>query len=64
MTGQNEKEEMCYPVRCRVCGKTTWAGCGLHVEAVKTVVPVDQWCEGHPEGQAGSSRRGWLRKKG
>lgn len=38
---------MCSPVRCRTCGKTTWAGCGSHIAAVKAMVPADQWCEGH-----------------
>ena len=36
---------MCRPVKCKTCGKTTWAGCGQHVDQVKasvgtrTVVP-------------------------
>jgi hypothetical protein len=38
---------MCRPVRCRQCGKTTWAGCGDHVESVKAKVPDEQWCPGH-----------------
>ncbi|WP_197497609.1 hypothetical protein [Mycobacterium sp. 1274756.6] len=38
---------MCQPVRCRQCGKTTWAGCGRHIEAVRATVPADQWCGGH-----------------
>jgi hypothetical protein len=37
---------MCKPVTCQVCGKTTWAGCGQHVDRVKAVVPADQWCDG------------------
>lgn len=37
---------MCSPVPCRVCGKTSWAGCGQHVEQVKAYVPADQWCGG------------------
>jgi len=40
---------MCRPVRCRTCGKTTWAGCGSHVAAVRASVPKDQWCGGHPK---------------
>ena len=35
---------MCRPVKCRNCGKTTWAGCGEHVDQVKASVPADQWC--------------------
>lgn len=37
---------MCRAVRCRVCGKTTWAGCGQHVQQVKQTVPSAQWCGG------------------
>ncbi|MEO6827594.1 MAG: hypothetical protein ABI255_00915 [Microbacteriaceae bacterium] len=38
---------MCRAVKCRVCGKTTWAGCGEHVQMVKRSVPVGQWCDGN-----------------
>lgn len=37
---------MCSPVRCRTCNKTTWAGCGSHIAAVKASVPRGQWCDG------------------
>jgi hypothetical protein len=37
---------MCSPVRCRTCNKTTWAGCGNHIDAVKARVPAGQWCDG------------------
>jgi hypothetical protein len=40
---------MCRAVRCKTCGKTSWAGCGQHVSQVKASVPHDQWCSGHPE---------------
>jgi len=33
-------------VKCQVCGKTTWAGCGQHIAQVKASVPKDQWCDG------------------
>ncbi len=39
---------MCRAVRCKTCGKTTWAGCGRHVEEVQATVPASQWCAGHP----------------
>ena len=39
---------MCHPVRCRICGKTTWAGCGRHVDQVMRGVPESQRCAGHP----------------
>lgn len=35
---------MCRPVPCKKCGKTTWAGCGQHIETVKASVPKGQWC--------------------
>lgn len=35
---------MCRPVSCATCGKTTWAGCGQHVDSVKAGVPAAQWC--------------------
>ncbi len=38
---------MCHAVKCRKCGKTTWAGCGRHVEQVRRQVPASQWCAGH-----------------
>lgn len=37
---------MCFPISCRDCGKTTWSGCGLHVDDVRAAVPADEWC-GH-----------------
>ena len=43
---------MCSPVPCRVCGKTTWAGCGQHVDQVKARVPAGQWCTGHADAPA------------
>lgn len=43
---------MCRPVACKICGKTTWAGCGQHVSAVKASVPKGQWCGGkHTQAQ-------------
>ena len=47
---------MCHPKTCATCGKTTWGGCGLHVDAVRMLVPTDQWCPGHP----GSGRGGLI----
>ncbi|PPJ03607.1 hypothetical protein C5E43_24765 [Nocardia cyriacigeorgica] len=40
---------MCYPVTCRTCGKTTWAGCGAHVDALRAAVPPPRWCGGHED---------------
>ena len=38
---------MCRAVKCRTCGKTTWAGCGQHVQQVMRGVPASQRCQGH-----------------
>lgn len=35
---------MCRPVTCKKCQKTTWAGCGQHVDQVKAMVPANDWC--------------------
>ena len=35
---------MCRPATCKDCGKTTWAGCGQHVDSVMRDVPVSQRC--------------------
>lgn len=38
---------MCRAVTCKKCGKTTWAGCGMHVDQVMSGVPRSQQCQGH-----------------
>ena len=50
---------MCRAVRCKRCGKTTWAGCGQHVDQVMRGVPTADRCAGH-EGEPKES--GLLRK--
>ena len=35
---------MCRPVECMVCRKTTWAGCGAHVDQVMSRVPPERRC--------------------
>lgn len=52
---------MCRTVRCRTCGKTTWAGCGQHVAQVMRSVPAANRCPGHPKSQdERPARLGWL----
>ncbi len=46
---------MCRPVNCRTCGKTTWAGCGQHVDHVMRNVPASQRCAGHVKAETASS---------
>ncbi len=50
---------MCRAVRCRSCGKTTWSGCGRHVDQVLARVPRTERCAGH-QGEAGSGVLGRL----
>ena len=38
---------MCRPVNCKVCGRTTWAGCGQHVDQVMAGVAPSDRCLGH-----------------
>ena len=38
---------MCRAVTCKKCGKTTWAGCGQHVDQVMRGVSSAQRCRGH-----------------
>lgn len=47
---------MCYPATCNRCGKTTWAGCGEHVDEVMANVPKPQQCtcDSDPAGPTGS----------
>lgn len=35
---------MCSAATCTQCDKTTWRGCGQHVDSVMTGVPTDQRC--------------------
>ncbi|MDR2256412.1 MAG: hypothetical protein LBE25_10495 [Arthrobacter sp.] len=53
---------MCRPVSCKNCGKTTWAGCGQHVAAVKAGVPASQWCACTDEEKASAKSSGFLGK--
>lgn len=38
---------MCRQVQCKVCQKTTWAGCGQHVDSVMKGVAAKDRCQGH-----------------
>jgi len=49
---------MCRPTTCEVCGKTTWKGCGKHIDSVKEQVPADQWCDkNHTDEEYANARR-------
>ena len=49
---------MCRPVNCKVCGKTTWAGCGQHVDRVMAGVPRADRCPGHSADELAASGGG------
>lgn len=51
---------MCVPATCPTCGKTTWSGCGAHIDQVRASVPADRWCDGHPDA-APVAKRWWKR---
>lgn len=54
---------MCRAVNCRVCGKTTWSGCGMHVDAVRRSVSAGQWCSGHAAPEIAPSRWNLFKRK-
>ncbi|HYN28461.1 MAG TPA: hypothetical protein VES95_01115 [Dermatophilaceae bacterium] len=41
---------MCRAVTCSKCSKTTWAGCGQHVDSVMRGVRASDRCPGHEGG--------------
>lgn len=49
---------MCRPATCRVCRKTTWAGCGQHVDQVMASVPHADRCPGHSAQEKAASSGG------
>lgn len=57
---------MCQRVRCRKCGKATWAGCGAHADQVLRGVPESERCRCREEaaatGAAPAAGGGWLRR--
>ena len=38
---------MCRQIKCRKCGKPTWAGCGQHIEQALAGVSKANRCQGH-----------------
>lgn len=47
---------MCRAVSCRVCGKTSWAGCGQHVDQVMKGVARADRCPGHAPEEIAAAR--------
>jgi len=50
---------MCRRVTCSTCGKPTFAGCGLHIDAVLGDVPPAQRCQGHSEAKPAAALSWW-----
>lgn len=46
---------MCSPTTCRSCSKTTWTGCGQHVDQVMRNVPAARQCTCTGADRAGGS---------
>mmetsp|Transcript_2265 Transcript_2265/g.3308 ORF Transcript_2265/g.3308 Transcript_2265/m.3308 type:complete len:127 (-) Transcript_2265:2847-3227(-) len=42
---------MCHAVECVFCHKTTWEGCGLHIDAAMSHVSMEMRCAGWTDGQ-------------
>lgn len=40
---------MCRAVTCKTCQKTSWAGCGQHVDEVMRGVKKSDRCAGHAD---------------
>ncbi len=38
------RNRMCRAVNCKSCNKTTWAGCGNHVDEVMRHIPKAERC--------------------
>jgi len=63
--GINYKEHhMCSPARCARCGKTTWTGCGNHVDTVMASVHPTQRCACDRTPEQPAWRFPWPRRHG
>ncbi|PSN64628.1 hypothetical protein BS50DRAFT_498423 [Corynespora cassiicola Philippines] len=40
---------MCRKASCDTCGKSTWFGCGNHIEGVMSNIPTEDWCTCAPK---------------
>lgn len=43
---------MFFTIACSACGKTTWGGCGQHIEEALQGIPDAQRCAGHDSATA------------
>lgn len=51
---------MCRAATCPACSKTTWTGCGQHVEQVMRAVPEQDRCRCTAEQKAAAQPQGLL----
>jgi hypothetical protein len=35
---------MCHSVKCEKCQKTSWSGCGNHLESIFLNIPINKRC--------------------
>ena len=55
---------MCSPARCARCGKTTWTGCGNHIDAVMASVNPAERCTCNPTHAQTAWQFPWTRRRG
>ena len=55
---------MCSPARCARCGKTTWTGCGMHVDVVLGSIDPTQRCTCSQRDELPVGRFPWARRRG
>jgi len=62
---QPEYINMCFAATCDKCGKTTWKGCGKHVDSVMSKVPKEDQCvcASTTKGDEGGEREGGERER-
>ena len=55
---------MCSPTRCARCGRTTWTGCGMHIDAVMANVDPTKRCTCNRTDELPVWRFPWARSRG
>ena len=52
---------MCRATKCKICNKTTWAGCGNHIDSVMRNVAESDKCKCQRD-QSNKNSHGFLSK--
>lgn len=55
-----EEIPMCHRTTCRTCNKSTWAGCGNHIEQALAGVPKSERCTCTPAQKASQPSGGFM----